>query len=273
MTPGAAYPLDAYDAAEIAEQDNRDDARAERIRNGTETSFVVIDLETGGTCAPHEDVDSMLRAHGKEDKLLTYYDPPLQVACVAYDKAFREIEALDLKIKADVGLCSPEALEICHYDMDLWEEEALEPMAVRVLLWEFFARHQRRMISASGREMFLARLVGYNIAAFDIRYLKKLFDWDKPWNIGAATWAGRNTGIIDVMWMCQTYGIMRGKEFKSLRLEDVYLELFGETFKAHDPLADCRATARIAKNIMFSMRQAWEWSYDLRNNEIRRDDI
>jgi exonuclease I len=254
------YPLDAYDVEEIAEQDNRDDARARRIREGTETSFVVIDFETGGTCAPHEDIDSMLRAYGHEDKLLTYYDPPLWVAAIAYDREFRELETLDIKISADVGLCNPESLGICGYDQKTWENEATKPTAAAYALKEFFQRHAIKMQHDKG-PFRAARLMGYNVA-FDISYMRKLYDWE--W-CNAAFWAGRHTGYIDIMPWCQLYGIMIGSPFKSLKLEDVYKTLFTEEFPAHNPLEDCRATARIAKNIMFSMRQAWDFSRDAFN--------
>jgi len=221
-------------------------------------SFVVIDFETGGTSLPDQRTEEILVANDLARICGTYYDPPVQFAAIAYTKEFVEVESLNILISFDPLLCSAEALEICHYDEELWKKSAIVAPMASVRICKFFEKHAIRMQHDKG-PFRAARLMAHN-AEFDIAHLRKLCHW--KW-CDAAFWHGRDTGYMDTKHLAQWYGIMRGRQFKSLKLEDIYVELFNEPYNAHDALADCRATARIARVMMFGMRQAWSFARDV----------
>lgn len=201
--------------------------------------FVSFDFETGGTTPPHQSG--------------SFFHPPIQCAFVAYDRDHNEIDSLDLKLQFDFRQCTVEALKLAHYTEDKWKDAITVSDALR-RIDPFFDNHSVERISKrTGRKYMVTPLIGHNAARFDVLYLEWMFQWG--WT-GATTYCGKG-GLIDTMFVAQTYDIMMGgNAFKSYQLEDVYAGLFGKVFDgAHDALNDARATARIAIELMARLRK------------------
>lgn len=110
--------------------------------------IVVFDLETGGL---HEDA------------------PIIQLAAVAVDRDWNEIDSYEVKIRFAADEADPEALKMNHYDAEIWEREAKPRGAVISEFSDFLNRHKCiEMVSKrTGAPYQVALLAGYNAATFD----------------------------------------------------------------------------------------------------------
>ena len=180
---------------------------------------IAFDVETGGV----------------ED-----HHPTTQIAAVAYnEETFEEMDELEIKLRFDEAACDPKALKLNSYDALLWGAEAISDDAARAKLTDFFEANQTwDLVSKRGKPYRTAKLVAHN-AAFDIRRLRKLwgdgytpFAWFYPHDtLQLALWKCSSAVIPPVNYqlgtLCKYFGI--------------------ETEGAHDALADCRMTIKLAQ--------------------------
>lgn len=169
----------------------------------------------------------------------------IQIAAVAVDEQFRELEAFERKILFLVENAEPEALKLNSYDAAIWEREALAPARVAAEFASFLGRHATvELISKrSGRPYQVARLAGHNAASFDGEFLKA---WYR--RLGAflpAEYLIRDTLQL-ALWRFHG-AVEKPASFKLADLCAYFgIELGAD---AHDALADVRATAQLAARL------------------------
>jgi DNA polymerase III epsilon subunit-like protein len=114
---------------------------------------VYFDFETGGV-EPHH--------------------PSIQLAAVAWEGAV-ELGTFEQKIAFNEEDADPEALKINHYDRQTWVDAKSGPIAAsRFAAWlRPYSTIKKK--SKAGNDYAVARLAGYNAAAFDAPRLRALF--------------------------------------------------------------------------------------------------
>lgn len=192
--------------------------------------LVVFDLETSGLSEERHEV--------------------IQFAAVAVDDAWREIEALELKVHFDVSRADRQALEINGFDPSMWEKEALAPPVARGRIADFLRRHATLQKMSKGKPpkpYLVARVCGHNAASFDGRFLAAWFKradhflpaacFEALDTLALARWASFVTppGPKDhkLGTLCEWLGIVHGGE--------------------HEALADVRATVEVAHRLSAAM--------------------
>lgn len=187
------------------------------------TKLIVFDFETGGVAEHH---------------------PNIQLAAVAVDAGWNEIECFQRKIQFDVTAAQPEALAINHYDAAVWEREAVPESQVVGEFGAFLNRHRSIEMTSkqTGKPYSVARVAGYNAATFDGPRLRQMFARHDAF-------LPAHPQVLCVMqralwWLDET-----GESIDSLKLGNV-CKRFGIEFPdAHDALADCRATVALAREL------------------------
>ena len=119
------------------------------------TTLVFFDLETGG-------LDHGLHA-------IT------QIAAVAVAAdSLAEVDRFEVKVKFRPENVDPAAMSLNSYNAETWEREAVHPLDACTRLSTFFQKHATvRMTShRTGRDYFVAQLVGHNAATFDGPFLQ-----------------------------------------------------------------------------------------------------
>lgn len=169
----------------------------------------------------------------------------IQLAAIAVDSEWRELETFERKIAFDVTKADPEALKINHYSAEAWKSAVPERQAVD----EFAAllnRHRSiELISKrTGRPYTVARVGGHNVIGFDLERVAAMF---------------KRHGLffpVDFRSVLDTrYGAVwlfeglaeQPKNFKLTGLA----EHFGiPTDGAHDALFDVRLSITVARRIV-----------------------
>lgn len=183
--------------------------------------LVFFDLETGGT-------DHTIH-------------PITQIAAIAVDEAWNEVETFERKLEVDVTLCDRKALEINGYDAEVWREHAILPLAAMNQFSRFLSVHAdiERRSERTGNSYRVAQLVGYNAASFDWNFIQALF---KKFN----AFLPASYRVMDVYHLAMWH-FHGDKSMESLKLEAV-AEKFGvHVEKAHDALSDVRTTIEVCK--------------------------
>lgn len=101
---------------------HRQHSAASRAKSNeaSETNLVVIDLETGG---------------------LETHRPILQIAAIAVDDKYNELEVFETKIQFDEAKACPDALRRNHYRRAEWKRSAVAPKKAAWALARFLRRH------------------------------------------------------------------------------------------------------------------------------------
>ena len=192
---------------------------ATRTRTKTRDVACALDVETGGV----------------EDR-----HPTTQIAVVAYDEeTFDVIDELEIKLRFDETACDPKALKLNSYDRSLWEAEAITDGAALAKLTDFFeANRTWGLVSKKGTPYVTAKLVAHN-AVFDIRRLRKLWgDAYTPF----AWWYPHDTLQLALWKLSSVVAPPANYQLGTL------CHYFGiEVEGAHDALADCRMTIKLAQ--------------------------
>ena len=194
--------------------------------NGT-TCFV--DLETGGL-EPHH--------------------PTIQVAVVAIDHAWNELETIEIKLRFDPGACDYGALELNSYEPEVWEREAVDVAHAQVDLQRFFGRHQTwNLVSKAGNAYRTARIAGHNAASFDAPRLKAV--WNGSF-CPFAWWYPTDTLQLALWHFARAVGERRDHRTPPRNYQlGTLCEYFGiASTGAHDALADARMTVRLARRLL-----------------------
>ena len=194
-------------------------------------SIVFWDYETGG---------------------LDRHHPNIQLAAVAVDDNFNELEAYEAKIQFDVRDAEPKALEIVNYMPEAWVDAKPERQVMREFL-ALLERHrtERRISPRTGNEYFVARLAGHNVVAFDKPRLEDMWRRHFPGKFFPADHRCLDT-LQRIIW----WAFERRMNVKSFTL-GASLELLGIQAQGplHDALWDCRASIAIAKYMAEESRQ------------------
>lgn len=169
--------------------------------------------------------------------------PTTQLAAIAVDSDWRELETFEVKFQFDVDACEPEALKLNGYSPEKWANAVPEAAA-----WQQFQSMLNRhrcveLISRAGKPYSVARLAGHNIVGFDLPRTEAAFK-----RLGLFLPICFRT-LLDTrygaVWHFERLGV-RPKDFKLTGLA----EHFGiPTAGAHDALADVRMTIELAKRL------------------------
>lgn len=169
--------------------------------------------------------------------------PTTQLAAVAVDNDWREVETFEVKFQFDVNACEPEALKLNGYSPEKWANAVPEAYA-----WQQFQHMLNRhrcveLVSRAGNPYSVARLAGHNILGFDMPRTEAAFKrLGLFFPIDFRTVLDTRQGAC---WYFERLG-ERPKDFKLTGLA----ECFGiPTAGAHDALADVRMTIELAKRL------------------------
>jgi exonuclease I len=178
---------------------------------------IIFDYETGGLTDAH---------------------PNIQLAAIAVDEGFQEVEALEMKIQFNEAEADSAALAMNHYDPERWKVEAVpEEQATRKLA-EMCRRWARiQMVSKAGKLYQVSRLCGHNAAGFDGPRLWRVAKW-------YGIFLPAHPVVLDTVQLAAWSG-----RFASLKLTDIANELGIDSTGAHDALADVRLCAAVARKL------------------------
>lgn len=179
-----------------------------------------LDLETGG---------------------LRVEQPIIQIAAIAVDGDWNEVESLEFKIAFDPARCDAEALAINHYTAEAWADAVPEAVAVSNLA-AFLNRHRSvELVSKrTGRPYSVARVAGHN-ASFDLDRLSALFkryDTFFPVDFGS---------VLDTRFGAIWHGERTGKRPANHRLVTLAEHHGIPVAGAHDALVDVRLSIALAR--------------------------
>lgn len=186
------------------------------------TKIVVFDLETAGLA---EDAEI------------------IQLSAVAVDGEWNELDVYNCKIQFDASMAEPTALEINHYDKEVWAKEAKARSEVINEFSKFLGKYKCvEMVSKrTGAPYSVALLAGYNAATFDGPRLKRFF---------GGTFLPAHPRVLCVMqrvlWLAQESPGFRPESFS---LGNVAKALGLSSDGAHDALNDVRTTIQVMKAI------------------------
>lgn len=184
---------------------------------------VYFDLETGGL-----------------DRLK---NPIIQIAAIAVGPDGAELETFHQRVLFEPLDCDPKALEINHYEPEIWKREGITADACEKLLTGFLRRHTaiEHKSKASGKPYRVARLAGHNAAAFDGPFLQH---WYKS---RSNTLLPADPRVLCTTQLAMWVSLATGERPKSFRLVDCCLFWGVPLEGAHDALVDVRATAGLAR--------------------------
>jgi len=187
---------------------------------------IFFDLETGG---------------------LEALDPDIQLAAVAVNDQWKELDSFEAKIQFNESEANPEALALNHYDPVAWKAEARPPPEV---LWKFARflepyRSLELISKAKGISYLVARLAGHCVSTFDGPRLWRLA---REHTIFLAAHPQMKDTLQLALWWRD------GRWFRDGAPENLKLATLCKWFEiplpeAHDALADVRASVALAKSL------------------------
>jgi len=196
------------------------------MRPGSSERLVFFDLETAGL---------------REDSSI------IQIAAVATSADLAELETFEAKLRFDLGVASPEALNVNSFAPTVWKRLAREPKDAAYRFSDFLRRHATvDLFSAAGKPYQVAQLVAHN-ASFDAPKLNRLYDTHKIFlpaqrrvycTLQRAYWLFAEQRQLTppdsykLATLCEYFGIRLGDD------------------QAHDALADVRATLALYRAMM-----------------------
>lgn len=181
--------------------------------------IIVFDYETGGI-EPHH--------------------PNIQLAAIAVNEMWEEVDAFESKIAFDVAKCEPKALELNHFDAKAWVD-APRPEDVFASFCGFLKKHATmEMVSKrTGKPYKVARLAAYNAA----------FDKDRLWAMADGQFVPAHPQALCILQRAAWWVLEVGGKIDNLKLSSVAAALGIPSDGAHDALADVRIAAEIARKI------------------------
>lgn len=184
-----------------------------------EQKIVIFDYETGGVKPEH---------------------PNIQLAAIAVDQKWNEVESFERKIKFDPAKCSPEALEINHYDSDAWKDAIPESEVFREFA-AFLSKHatMEQVSKRTGNPYTVARIAAYNFN----------FDKDRLWAMSRGNFVPAYPQGLCLMQRAMWFALDVSLPVENFRLTSVAHALGIPIDDAHDALGDVRMSAAVAKKI------------------------
>ena len=179
---------------------------------------IFTDLETGGL------LDSQ---------------PDIQLAAIAVDPEWRELATFERKIQFNEALADPKALEINHYNPEVWWEQA-KPVDEVVRDFASFIAPFRciNKISKAGKPYAVAKLAGHNAATFDMPRLRRMF---------GQVFLAADMHVLDTLQLALWHFHKAGTQPENFRLTTLCKHFDIPCEGAHDAFTDCRLSAAIAR--------------------------
>lgn len=179
----------------------------------------------------------------------------IQLAALATD-GDKVLDTFERKLSFELEAADPEALRHNHFDLEVWEREAIDPREAAFQFAAFLRAHRSvEMVSRrTGKPYLVAQLAGHNASRFDRLFLDALFEryeLFKPWS----------PHILDTQqraaWWCLEEGFLGdlyafdGKPHSapdSLKL-DALCKRFGIVVEgsAHDAMHDARSSYELSR--------------------------
>lgn len=183
------------------------------------SKIIVFDYETGGTLPKH---------------------PNIQLAAIAVDEQWNELDSFESKIAFDPAECETKALEINHYDAKAWED-APRSDEVFAKFSAFLSKHatMEQVSKRTGRPYTVARLAAYNFP----------FDKERLWAMADGCFVPAYPLGLDILQRAMWYVLEHGLKVENHQLGTIAKALGIDAGGAHDALADVRISAQIAKKI------------------------
>ena len=169
--------------------------------------------------------------------------PITQIAAVAVDEHLNELESFECKVRFDESAADPKALELNHYDPEVWAEKGLAPRMAADRFARFLKKYDDvLMVSQAGKPYRVAQLIGYNAATFDGPFLQRTYK-----ELGVFLPASFRVMCLLQRVLWGFHEDPRKKPPADFKLGTVckYFEIPLEG--AHDALADVRATVNLSR--------------------------
>lgn len=182
------------------------------------THTIYVDLETAGLSLQH---------------------PVIQLAAVAVDSSFKEVDHFETKLQFHEADADPEALALNHYTAAAWADAV--PPANAAQLLSGWARPYLSLTMQSkrtGQPYQVGRLAGYNALTFDWPRLQRLYDRE---------FCPFSYHVRDVLQLVLWAVDRRDTKPENLKLTTVAAWLGIPTDGAHDALADARIAVAVAR--------------------------
>ena len=169
----------------------------------------------------------------------------IQLAAIAV-RDWKELAVFEQKIEFDVSKAEPEALELNHFDAEVWELEAYPVQEVVASFAKWLEPHRAiEMVSKrTGRPYMVARLAGHNVKTFDAPRLQAMF---KAQDVFLAADSFRPLDTVQLaLWECWA----RGKKPPNYQLATLCGFIGIDVGEAHDALADVRMCIELARALL-----------------------
>lgn len=169
-----------------------------------------------------------------------------QLAAVVTTPTFEIVSQFNKRTRFDVSKANPKALEIGHYDPDIWSREAV-PFKDAAEEFKSFVNDFTwipRTSKGSGRTYHIARMAGHNVKKFDGPFLFHHFQVNDVW------YPFDMKKYLDTLELIDSYESFFAEEFENHKLPTL-CEAFGVVNeKAHDAIYDCLANVDVAKEMV-----------------------
>lgn len=165
----------------------------------------------------------------------------IQIAAVAVDGEFSELDSFSRLVQFDVSKASPEALKINHYDPEKWAANA-RPVASVLADFCAWSRpyHDQVRTSKAGNPYKIGTLCGYNAATFDGPILKRECE-------RLRMFLPCDPRVRDAFHVAMAACDFLGADLPNYKLATV-AEYFGAPVEnAHDALSDVRTTVALMR--------------------------
>lgn len=167
----------------------------------------------------------------------------IQLAAIAVeDPTLREVETFQVKIDFALEHADPKALEINHFDPEVWQREAIKASEARRQFNEFLVPY--KCVTSIGRSgpYSVAKLAGFNAVSFDG---PRLFNWYQRQSSFLAADRRVRCVLQRVLW----YFDERGLALENYKQPTVAAYFGLSTPEAHDALADVRTMVEIVRRL------------------------
>jgi len=190
--------------------------------------IVYFDLETGG-------LDANLH-------------PIIQLAAVVVSPEGNLLADWETKIAFDPATADPQALEVNHYAPLEWVDAPSEATALATFTtWLRHYADVEKVSPRNGRKYSVAQLAGHNAGSFDMPFLKAACKRN-------GLFLPANPFALDTLQLAYAIDLAAGRRRESYRLESLCEDYQVPIGRAHDALADVRATAALGAKLLAELR-------------------
>lgn len=181
--------------------------------------IIVIDFESGGILPTN---------------------PNIQIAAIAVDEKWNELDSFERKIRFDPAKCHPDALKLNHYEPEAWKD-AMEEIDAFHDFAAFLSKHatMEQVSRKTGRTYFVARLAAFNYS----------FDKDRLWAMAQGNFVPAYPLGLCILQRSLWFALDVGLPVENFKIATVATALGISVEGAHDALADVRISASVARKI------------------------